>query len=379
MPSGPAFPGVSVEEQLPGSHTITGVTTSVAAFIGTTLSGLINQPIEVRSFSEFEQQFGELSTELETGYAVLQYFLNGGSDAWVVRTAQDPDVQQLPAALHTLDAVDLFNLLVLPGVTEPATVALAADYCQTRRAFLIIDAPASAKTPDQIEQATRSLTFASRSHAAIYYPWIRISDPLNNTQPRWSPPSGTIAGLIARTDAGGGVWKAPAGKEANLKGVISLERVLTDAENGRLNSHAVNCLRSFPSSGPLVWGARTLAGDDQNASEFKYIPVRRTSSFIEESIYRGIQWAVFEPNDEPLWTQLRLNVGTFLHNLFRAGAFQGSTPQDAYFVKCDSTTTTQNDIDAGIVNVIVGFAALKPAEFVIITLRQLAGQIPPTN
>jgi phage tail sheath protein FI len=379
MPSPQNPPGVYIEEQSTGSRAIAGVTTSVAAFIGATQSGPINQPVQVRSFSEFEQQFGELSAALETGYAVLQYFLNGGDEAWVVRVAQDPDTQQLQAGLQALDTVDLFNLLVVPGVTMSAAVALAADYCQARRAFLIVDAPVEAKTPEQIEQAVRDLTLASKSSAAIYYPWIRMADPLDDSQPRLSAPSGTIAGLIARTDASHGVWKAPTGTEANLKGVVSLERNLTDVENGRLNPHAINCLRSFPTYGLVAWGARTLAGDDQNASEWKYINVRRLALFLEQSIDRGIQWTVFEPNDEQLWAQLRLNVGAFLQNLFRAGAFQGSTPRDAYFVRCDSTTTTQNDIDAGVVNVIIGFAPLKPAEFVVITLRQLAGQTPPPN
>lgn len=373
MPPKSAFPGVYVEEQSFGSHTIVGVATSVAAFIGPTRRGPIARPLQVRSFLEFEQRFGELSAALETGYAVRQYFLNGGNRAWVVRVAKNANLPRLRAGLRSLDAVDLFNLLVLPGETTPAVAALAAGYCQTRRAFLVLDPPATAKTPEQMEQAARNLKFDSRSHAAIYYPWVRIDDPLNKSQPRLSPPSGTIAGLIARMDAIRGVWQAPAGTGADLKSVANLERKLTDVENGRLNSRGVNCLRSFPASGIVAWGARTLAGDDESGSEFKYIPVRRTALFIEQSMSRGIQWAVFEPNGKPLWAQIRLIVGTFLNSLFRAGAFQGSTPRDAYFVRCDSTTTTQNDIDAGVVNVLIGFAPMRPAEFVIISIRQLTG------
>ena len=248
--------------------------------------------MEVRSFSEFVRRFGKLSAALETGYAVHQYFLNGGRTAWVVRVARDPSTHQLLRGLHALDEVDLFNLLVLPGGTTPARVALTADYCQRRRAFLLVDSPASAKTPAQIEEAAQSLVFDSASHAAIYYPWIQIADPLNPSLPRLSPPGGTIAGLIARMDNTRGVWKAPAGTEANLTGVTSLERDLTDAEIGRLNPRGVNCLRSLPVHGPVAWGARTLAGNDLTASEFKYIPVRRTALFIEESLARGIQWAV---------------------------------------------------------------------------------------
>ena len=183
------------------------------------------------------------------------------------------------------------------------------------------------------------------------------------------------AGVFARTDAQRGVWKAPAGTDASLNGVRELTIRVNDLENGQLNPLGVNCLRTFPVIGNVVWGARTLRGADQLASEWKYIPVRRLALFLEESLYRGIKWVVFEPNDEPLWAQIRLNVGAFMHNLFRQGAFQGTTPRNAYFVKCDKETTTQNDIDRGIVNILVGFAPLKPAEFVIIKLEQLAGQV----
>ena len=184
-----------------------------------------------------------------------------------------------------------------------------------------------------------------------------------------------MAGLYSRTDATRGVWKAPAGTEATLIGVSAPKTVMTDKQNGVLNIKGVNCLRRFPVYGNISWGARTLEGDDEIGSEWKYIPVRRTALFIEESLFRGSKWAVFEPNDEPLWAQLRLNIGAFMHDLFRQGAFQGRSPREAYFVKCDSETTTQNDINRGIVNVVVGFAPLKPAEFVVIKLTQIAGQL----
>jgi hypothetical protein len=202
-----------------------------------------------------------------------------------------------------------------------------------------------------------------------------MPDPLKENRTASFAPCGAAAGAIARTDAGRGVWKAPAGIDVGLSGVRGLTYKLTDAENGRLNPLGVNCLRTLPTFGNVVWGARTLAGDDRLASEWKYVPVRRLALFIEESLFRGTHWVVFEPNDEPLWAQIRLNVGAFMQNLFRQGAFQGSTPSEAYFVKCDSSTTTQTDINNGIVNIVVGFAPLKPAEFVIITLQQMAGQL----
>jgi phage tail sheath protein FI len=184
-----------------------------------------------------------------------------------------------------------------------------------------------------------------------------------------------MAGLYARTDSARGVWKAPAGTEATLRGVVELETKLTDAQNGTLNPLAINCFRNFPVYGNLAWGARTLDGSDQVGSEWKYIPVRRLALFLEESLFRGTKWVVFEPNDEPLWAKIRMNLGAFMMGLFRQGAFQGSTPKEAYFIKCDKETTNQNDRNLGIVNIEVGFAPLKPAEFVIIKIQQIAGEL----
>jgi phage tail sheath protein FI len=183
-----------------------------------------------------------------------------------------------------------------------------------------------------------------------------------------------MAGIYARTDGTRGVWKAPAGTDAVIRGA-DLATVITDGDNGGLNPFGINALRNFPIFGSIVWGARTLDGADAKASEWKYVPVRRTALFIEESLFQALKWVVFEPNDEPLWAQIRLNVGAFMNDLFRQGAFQGSTPREAYFVKCDKDTTTQNDINKGIVNIAVGFAPLKPAEFVVIKLQQMAGQV----
>jgi len=212
-------------------------------------------------------------------------------------------------------------------------------------------------------------------NAAFYYPWLLAPDPKQEGRPRAFPPGGAVAGIYARTDATRGVWKAPAGTDASLSGVIGVTLPMTDGENGVLNPLGVNCIRRFPVYGTVVWGARTLRGNDEIGSEWKYVPVRRTALFIEESLYRGLKWVVFEPNDEPLWAQIRLNVGSFMNDLFRQGAFQGQTPKDAYFVKCDKDTTTQSDINRGIVNIIVGFAPLKPAEFVVLSIQQMAGQL----
>jgi phage tail sheath protein FI len=280
--------------------------------------------------------------------------------------------------IYALRKVDLFNLIVIPRTTqltgnEPQSVLAAAiALCEERRAFFIVD-------PDPNKDLTTVASWASQistsRNAAVFFPRVKVADPLDNFRLRDMPPSGALAGVFSRTDAARGVWKAPAGTDATLAGVQGLSYTLTDAENGTLNPLGINCLRTFPVYGTIVWGSRTMRGADQQADEYKYIPVRRVALFLEESLYRGLKWVVFEPNDEPLWAQIRLNVGAFMHNLFRQGAFQGTTPQQAYFVKCDKTTTTQNDIDNGIVNIVVGFAPLKPAEFVVIKIQQIAGQI----
>ncbi len=315
-----------------------------------------------------------------------------GSDGTIL--PKSPELMGSPTAftgIYALDKVDLFNILCIPDATravpsdpnkldapnvDPNTIFdEAITYCKKRRAFLLIDAP-----PDVNDVATATDWKSSKltvhdSNAAAYFPRLRLPDPLNNSQLRTFAPCGVVAGLYARMDAGRGVWKAPAGTETTLTGVQGVAYKLTDPENGALNPLGLNCFRIFPIYGAVAWGARTLVGADAQASEWKYIPVRRLALYMEESLFRGTQWVVFEPNDEPLWAQIRLNVGAFMHTLFRQGAFQGSTPRDAYFVKCDKETTTQDDINRGVVNILVGFAPLKPAEFVIIQIQQIAGQI----
>jgi uncharacterized protein len=281
----------------------------------------------------------------------------------------------LAAALKALDRVDLFNILCVPGETRKEGVSALQKFCRDRRAFLIVDCEQNATVTSLQNGPDSGITQADSINSALYFPWLNISDPLAGGALLVIPPCGTVAGIYARTDAQRGVWKAPAGTDASLSGISSIGFVASDAENGILNPKAVNVLRNFPVYGSVVWGARTLAGNDDRGSEWKYVPIRRLALFLEESLYRGTQWVVFEPNDEPLWAQIRLNVGAFMNDLFRQGAFQGKSPRDAYFVKCDSETTTQSDINRGIVNILVGFAPLKPAEFVILKIQQMAGQL----
>ncbi len=282
--------------------------------------------------------------------------------------------------LYALENADLFNLLCIPphevasGIEAPL-ISDAAIYAEKRRAFFIVDPPAGWTSKSSAKTAMQKAALGSSKNAAVFFPRLRKPDPLRENQLRDFVPCGAVAGVIARTDSTRGLWKAPAGLDASLKGVPALSIPLTDAENGELNPLGLNCLRAMGPAGRVIWGARTLQGNDQLASEWKYLSVRRVALYIEESLYRGTHWAVFEPNDEPLWAQIRLNLGAFMHNLFRQGAFQGSSPKEAYFVKCSKETTTQNDINLGIVNILVGFAPLKPAEFVIIKIQQMAGQV----
>jgi uncharacterized protein len=520
----PTYPGVYIEEVPSGVRTITGVATSITAFVGRTPRGPTNEPTTVFSFGEFERRFGSLHVDYPLTYALRDFYLNGGSQALIVRlfngdngnatlevgglrleaanpgswgnnlkatltvadadltTAladrynldestlffdlqifegsartpsetmrnltlvegprkvdrvlvqesslvrvplndtggpdlpdsvtpavdkasasggadseplqqanyeKDVDVDNNPipkTGIYALDKADLFNMLCIPpdirdGDLPTDVYGLGLLYCVERRAMLIVDPPAAwgANKETATSAAVAGLPGLNLSgsfarNAALYFPRVVQADPLREGQLDTFAPCGIIAGIYARTDRERGVWKAPAGLDAGINGIQGLQVNLTDEENGQLNPLGINCLRFFPVAGRVVWGARTVRGADQLADEYKYVPVRRTALYIEESLYRGTQWVVFEPNDEPLWAQIRLNVGAFMQGMFRQGAFQGRSPREAYLVKCDKETTTQYDIDRGIVNIVVGFAPLKPAEFVIIKLQQLTRQ-----
>jgi uncharacterized protein len=292
------------------------------------------------------------------------------SDADII----DPALADRRHGLWLLDHADTVNVLCIPPLARGTDVAAstwntAVRYAKRRRAFVIVDSPAAWTTTADALQGLAGLVDRDEN-AALYFPRITAADPLTGRLDESFAPCGAVAGVFARTDATRGIWKAPAGTAANLVGVNGLSVDVTEPHGGQLNRAAINTLREFPVHGAVVWGSRTLAGADALASEWKYVPVRRLGLFVEESLYRGTQWSVFEPNGEPLWAALRLNAGGFLHDLFRQGAFQGSTPRDAYFVKCDGETNTQADVDQGLVNILVGFAPLKPAEFVVVRIQQ---------
>jgi hypothetical protein len=305
-----------------------------------------------------------------------------------------------PAGLLDRIAPDVFNIMCLPDLAwlpedaQASAYAAALTYCESKQAFLIIDPPppiAASSAPgspsyggptvDTVGTSSGALTAltstwggtflnAANFVGAVYYPWVEIGDPANGFRPRLVPPSGTVAGIYARTDAGRGVWKAPAGVEAVLQGVTRLgDQTIDDAMNGELNVRGVNCLRAFPGWGNVVWGARTLAGGDLLESPWKYVPARRLADFIEQSLTQSLRWVVFEPNGPSLWSTITLEVGVFMSSLYAQGAFTGATAAVAYQVACDATTTSLVDIEAGVVNIQVGFMPAMPAEFVVLTIR----------
>jgi phage tail sheath protein FI len=285
--------------------------------------------------------------------------------------------------LYGLNKVGLVNLVCVPpylpgGEVDLSVLAAAAQICVDRRAFLIIDAPVGWTTSEAASfgvGSMREVLGENGRNAAVYFPWLCQPDPLRGGEVGVFPPCGALAGVFARTDEVRGVWKGPAGVEAVLKGVGSLSVLVDDRENAMLNPLGVNCLRLMAGFGPLVWGSRTLRGaDGLGDSTWRYVPVRRLGLYIEESVVRATRWAVFEPSDERLWERLGINIDAILQGLFRQGAFAGSSAREACFVRCDATTTLPADLASGLVNVQVGFAPMKPAEFVVLNIRVMAGQ-----
>jgi hypothetical protein len=346
-----------------GRRAIAPAATSVAAFVGTTVSGPTDSPVLVTSFAEYQQQFGGLDDASPVSYAVRLFFDNGGARAWVVRAdpATLPGGVAARTGIYALDGADPVNILCIPEISEEAVLAAAEQYCSRRRAFLLIDPPAVASTAAEATNWLSGPSGPPRTRdCATYFPWLVAADG------RECGPSGAVAGAFARTDSARGVWKAPAGAAADLRGVASPAQSLTNTAAAALNQEAINPLREMSGRGLVVWGARTLSSDP----EWKYIPVRRTALMIEESIELGTGWVVFEPNAEGTWARVRAQVSAFLDGLWRRGALQGATPRKAYFVRCDASTTTPADVAAGRLNILVGFAPTKPAEFIVLSITR---------
>ena len=389
-------PGVFVEEVSLRDRVVVGLPTTHTAFVGRFEKGPVAEPHKVTSAGEMIDLFGRPGSSFPAAQAVWQYFLGGGAVAWVVRIAEpaagselapvdfglEPGASAAATGMFALDDAVLFNQLAMPDMAHldladwNTVFTRASELCERRRAFLIADAPVSAAdSSDPVDAQIASLVAWFRasagpttSHAMLCVPRLVVNDAFGGGTFE-TETSGAVAGLIVRTDSHRGVWKAPAGVEATLRGVEGLQLEADDRQLGRFNEAGLVSLRTLPGSGVVSWGARTTAGGDQGFSEWKYVPVRRLANHILGSVEAGLRWVVFEPNDEPLWAAIRSSVGDFFEQLFREGAFTGSRSNDAYFVKCDRETTTQADVESGVCNVVLGFAPLKPAEFVVLSLQ----------
>jgi phage tail sheath protein FI len=371
-------PNVYIEQLASAIRAVPPARTAVTGFVGAAAQGPVDQPVEVVSLGAFIAVFGSPDVAYPMSHAVAHFFENGGTRGEVVRVvsrggAESDPITDDDLAGPALEPADQgiwalrdsgVDLVVVPplgpgtdvsAATRRAVVALAVG----ERAFAVLDPPEGWATAGDVAVADLGLV-DHHENAAVYWPWIEAADGAGGAAA--FPPSGAVAGVYSRIDRSRGVWKAPAGTEAALA-VTDLTASATDAEIEQLNSSGVNTLRTT-AAGHVMWGARTLAASHGN--EWRYVPVRRTALFLERSLYNGLDWVVFEPNDEPLWAQLRLTVDAFMADMWGDGAFRGDKAHEAYFVRCDRSTTTQADVDRHVVNIVVGFAPLKPAEFVVI-------------
>ncbi len=360
-----AKPGVYVEEIETGAKPVAGVSTGITAFIGRASKGPVLEPTPVSSPGEFRSIFGELIADPISylGYAVDAYFANGGRKAYIVRVVSDGATDDLsrPADLKKgfdkLKGYEGISLVAAPGADSKEDQQALIDHCEGEKyRFAILDPAKNADADAVIDQ--RGMLDSRNGYAALYYPWISMADPATQS-PVVLPPSGVVAGIYARTAADRGVHKAPANE--TIIGAIGLSRAVSPADQSRLNPAGVNVLRPFPGKGIVVWGARTIASD----TLWKYVNIRLLFNYIEESVVHGTRWAVFEPCNEKLWARLAQTVSEFLTMTWRDGALVGTTPEQAFLVRCDRTTMTQDDIDNGRTIILIGLAPMKPAEFVI--------------
>ena len=352
-------PGVYIEEVLFASSPIQGVSTSTAGFVAVTGRGPLLGPLT--SFADFEHvATPNLGVNLPLG--VRGFYENGGRLCFISQiAASDP----LEFGLAALDAQAISVVCCPDDPAIPNAAAIMAAHCEKRKDRICI-----LQSPRPIIPVATHQSPVRSSYAAYYYPWITVA-PLSGSSTVTIPPCGHLAGIYARTDATRGVWVAPA--NTPLAGAIALSQDLTAADSDELNSRGIDPIRSFPAQGITVWGSHTTTNQD---SDYKYISVRRFMIFLEQSIAEGIRWAVFEPNGPALWAVVRSSIKTFLRNVWKQGALQGSTEQEALIVRCDPTTMTQNDLDNGRLVCLVGVAPVHPAEFVFLQIVVLT-QYPP--
>ncbi len=341
----------------PVRHTIDGGPTAITAIVGTSARRSARQPRVVHSSPEFDAQFGPEPSPL--GDAVRQFFAAGGTHAIAVATKPG----DVAAGLAALETAEPFGLLCLVELADSAVRQAASALARDRRALFIADPdPAWNRAPVSLEDFNAGMAL---ENSALYFP--RAADG--------GAVSAVVAGTIARLDDERGLAKAPAGRDARLVGIDALAAHIDDREGERINALGMNVLRDLSGVGPVIWGARTLAND----GDWKYVTIRRLALYLEQSLDRGLQWVVFEPNGEPLWALVRSDVEAFLLARWQEGTLLGSRPEEAFFVKCDHTTMTQADIDGGRLVVVVGFASLRPAEFVILRMAFTASAAGKTR
>jgi Bacteriophage tail sheath protein len=334
---------------------IDGVATSTTGLVGLAPQGPPDQPVLVTSLVDYERVFGGPQPGHDLFVGTELFFDNGGRRAWAVRLGGQGQAA-LGRGLAALDAIDDLGLLCLPGLSGGQVLAAAAKYARSRRTFYVAEA---AGTKAATLAAVRAIRAADRGHAAVWFPQLEIATG------RFGP-SAAIAGLLARTDRDRGVW---AFLQGALQGLTGLAAAIDLHGAALLRRNGVNALRLVPGHGIRSWGARTAGGGQDSGEEWTYVPVRRLALYLEQSIDRGLGWAAFEPNDEPTWTQVRAVVAAFLEETSQYGAFAGRTPEESYFVRCGLETTTQRDIENGLVVIEVGFAPLRPGEFVVVRIR----------
>ncbi|MGK7884124.1 MAG: phage tail sheath family protein [Crocosphaera sp.] len=328
-----------------------------------------NTPELITSWEQFKTKFGDFQTGNATlAHGVYGFFFNGGSRCYVLRVATAGELINPAEELEALEPVDEITIVVIPGaVTNVQHTAIIAHCAKMEDRVAILDGDKD-QAPGSISGIRPVGRSAAASYAAIYYPWIKVFDPVTETQIN-IPPSGHIAGIYARNDATRGVYKAPANEV--IINALDVSSPISKAQQDGLNPESINVIRSFKGT-IKVWGARTMA-DDANA-DFRYVSTRRYFNYLRESIDEGTQFAVFEPNDLGLWQRIKRTVGDFLLNEWRNGALFGETPDKAFFVKCDAETNPKEVRELGQVVTLIGVAIVKPAEFVIFRIQQTSGE-----
>ncbi|MDT8303356.1 MAG: phage tail sheath family protein [Sedimentisphaerales bacterium] len=381
-------PGIYIEEIPSGNKSIEGLSTNCVAFVGTAAyeDVPVGEPTPITSWGQFVEKLGRFEKDKAPFLppAVSGFFINGEKKCYVVRVKAspanvdyigNPKSSRTKTGLSALSDIEGVSIICIPGITANIVQSAMLEHCRKMgNRFCILDPPAKADVA--AVKKFRSNLVSEDGYGALYYPWIKTSietaenDNITYIQD-FVPPSGYVAGIYAKIDDERGVWKAPAGVEVDIKGAAEVELDLPAKARDELNQAGINCIRNFGQGIIKVWGARTLALNNQ----WKYVNVRRLCIFLEESIKEATRWVVFEPNDEPLWTKVKSRINSFLRNLWRLGAFMGSTSEKAFFVKCGlSTTMLQFDIDTGRVIIEIGIAPLRPAEFIILRIIHCSRQ-----